>query len=66
MPKPSCPGAIHHMDKFSIFDEEKVIQEIESAKKANHDHFRLKNKNRDIDIKIAKVLLKEYYGKTLL
>lgn len=66
MPIPSCPGAIHHMDKFSTFDEEKVFQEIEAAKKANHDHFRLKNKNRDIDVKIAKVLLKEYYGKTIL
>lgn len=66
MPKPSCPGAIHHMDKFPQFSEQDVLTEISLAKQMNHDHFRLKNRNRDIDIKIAESLLKEYYGETVL
>lgn len=64
----SRPGAIHFMDKFSAFDEPQVLLEIDSARRKNHDHFRIKNNNdRDrIDIRVANVLLREYYGQTVL
>jgi hypothetical protein len=65
--KPTVPGPIHFMDKFSDFDEGEVLREIALARKMNHDHFRIKNKNReDVDIAVANTLLREYYGKTTL
>ena len=67
-PRPSIPGAIHFMEKFTSDDETPILNEIEAARKNNHDHFRIKNEsNRDvIDMKVASILLKEYYGKTIL
>lgn len=67
-PRASLPGAIHFMDKFQSFNEEEVLREINKAREMNHDNFRIKNaRNReDVDIKVAKVLLREYYGKTIL
>jgi hypothetical protein len=63
----SRPGAIHFMDKFTSFDEAKVLSEVAAAQQMNHDHFRIKNKDRgNIDIQIANVLLREYYGQTIL
>ncbi len=67
-PRASLPGAIHFMDKFSSVNRQEVLYEIDKARRANHDNFRIKNmKDRNtIDIEVAKILLKEYYGKTIL
>lgn len=66
-PRPSLPGAIHFMEKFKSVDEQPILEEIETARKMEHDHFRIKNNHNrlEIDIAVAKVLLKEYYGKTI-
>lgn len=64
--RPSLPGAIHFMDRFENDDRDVIMAEIELARKMKHDHFRIKNRNRDIDLTIAKVLLEEYYGESLL
>lgn len=62
----SSPAAIHLMEHFSYYEESVIQNEINTAKKLNHDHFRLKNKNRlEVDIPIAKLLLKEYYNKSV-
>jgi len=67
-PRASNPRAIHFMEHFTHFDRDLVLKEIESARQQNHDHFRIKSrKHREtIDVEIAKILLQEYYGKTIL
>lgn len=64
--RPSLPGAIHFMEHFENEDIDKVYAEIAHAKETKHDHFRIKNRNRDLDIFVAKILLKEYYGESIL
>jgi len=66
-PRASLPGAIHFMEQFKSVDEQPILSEIEIARKMNHDNFRIKN-NHDrlnIDVAVAKILLREYYGKTI-
>jgi len=66
-PKPSIPGAIHFMEKFTIKNRDEILKEIQLAKNMQHDHFRIKNRNRlEIDSFVMNVLLQEYYGKTVL
>lgn len=62
-PKHTSPNPIHFMEKFTEFDRASVLREIDNARKLSHDHYRIKNKDRNIDIKIAETLLEEYYGK---
>lgn len=62
-PKHTSPNPIHFMEKFINFDRDLVLREIQSARKLSHDHYRIKNKDRGIDIRIAETLLEEYYGK---
>lgn len=66
-PRASLPGAIHFMEQFKTTDKDSILSEIEIARKMDHDNFRIKN-NHDrlnIDVAVARVLLKEYYGKTI-
>lgn len=67
-PKASFPGAIHRLDTYKTIDEKVIMSEIEKARDMRHDNFRIKNPvNRDvIDVGIAKILLREYYGKEIL
>lgn len=65
-PKHSVPNPIHFMEKFTEVNEDAILREILEAQRLNHDHFRIKNKDRDtVDIGIAKILLREYYGKEI-
>lgn len=66
-PKPSLPGAIHFMERYLEVDEEVVLAEIQKAEQMNHDNFRIKNLHDrlNIDVPVAKILLKHYYGKTI-
>lgn len=65
-PKHSVPNPIHFMEKFTEVNEDAILREILEAQRLNHDHFRIKNKDRDnVDIGVAKILLREYYGKEI-
>jgi hypothetical protein len=68
VPRASLPGAIHRLDTYKTLDESIILKEIEKAKQMRHDNFRIKNPvNREIiDVGIAKILLREYYGKEIL
>lgn len=63
--RPSIPGAIHFMTDFTAPSETKVLNEIERARQMGHDHFRIKNPNRELDSFVAKTLLREYYGEII-
>lgn len=62
--KPSLPGAIHFLVEYLEVDENRLIADIAAAKKAKHDHYRIKNKDKlrqEVDLGLAKLLLKYYY-----
>lgn len=66
--KPSIPGCIHFMERFTECNMEQVLHEINIAKQMQHDHFRIKNKYDRLllDPYIMNVLLTQYYGEKIL
>lgn len=69
-PVHAVPSPIHFMEKFVNTDQQPIYHEISIAQKHHRDHYRIKNtkvpgQRQLIDLTVANILLKEYYGKTL-
>lgn len=56
---------IHFMTHFYTPSVARVLNEIDSALKQNHDHYRIKNSDRVLDVFIAECLLYHYYGEKI-
>lgn len=59
---PTACQRIHHITSDTT---DLIMVEVIKAQKLNRDNFRLKNKDRNIDLIILQLLLKEYYDKTV-